>query len=76
MDRCGADEEYLVIFDREEDDLWEKKIFKREETYKGQEIKVWGMQKIGAIPCGRPPSWSPVRGHSATPNRPATGGEA
>ncbi|MEE8390551.1 MAG: ATP-binding protein [Anaerolineae bacterium] len=43
MDRCGADEGYLVIFDREKDKPWEKKIFKREETYKGREIKVWGM---------------------------------
>jgi len=43
MDRCGADEGYLVIFDREEDKPWEKKIFQQEETYQGKEIQVWGM---------------------------------
>jgi len=43
LDRCGAEAGHLVIFDREPDKPWEKKIFTRRESYQGQEIKVWGM---------------------------------
>ncbi|MDI6794461.1 MAG: ATP-binding protein [bacterium] len=42
-DRCGADETHLVIFDRDKNKTWEKKIFSREETYQGRQIKIWGM---------------------------------
>lgn len=43
MDRCGADEGHLVIFDRDAEKSWESKIFRREETHRGTPIMVWGM---------------------------------
>lgn len=43
MDKCGTDEGYLLIFDRSPNVSWEKKIFKRKETYKGVKINVYGM---------------------------------
>lgn len=43
MDRCGADDGNLVIFDRDKNKTWEEKIFSREERYKGKRIWVWGM---------------------------------
>ena len=43
MDRCGADEGHLVVFDRDSEKVWEEKIFKRERTYQGMPIIVWGM---------------------------------
>jgi hypothetical protein len=43
MDRCGADEGHLVIFDRSKEKTWDEKIFQREEEYHGKMIKVWGM---------------------------------
>jgi hypothetical protein len=43
MDRCGADQGHLVIFDRDENKSWDDKIFHRKETFKGQSIGVWGM---------------------------------
>ena len=43
MDRCGAEEGHLVIFDRDAEKSWESKIFRREETYRGTPIIVWGM---------------------------------
>ncbi|GAB6161030.1 hypothetical protein JCM12298_01890 [Desulfothermus naphthae] len=43
MDRCGADEGHLVIFDKRKDVSWEEKIFERREKYRGKEIWVWGM---------------------------------
>nr|VFK13251.1 MAG: AAA domain-containing protein [Candidatus Kentron sp. LPFa] len=46
MDRVGADEGYLVIFDRRPDRPWEEKIFSREERHEGRgelRIGVWGM---------------------------------
>jgi len=43
MDRCGADEGHLVIFDRSKEKNWDEKIFQREEEYQGRMIKVWGM---------------------------------
>ena len=43
MDRCGTDEGYLVIFDRDPKVAWEDKIFSAEETYQGKVIRVWGM---------------------------------
>jgi len=42
MDRCGVVEGHLVIFDRAEDKPWEKKPFRRSETYQGTPIMVWG----------------------------------
>lgn len=43
MDRCGADEGHLVIFDRDASKVWEEKLFMREETYRDKIITVWGM---------------------------------
>jgi len=43
MDKCGTDEGYLLIFDRSPNVSWDEKIFKREETYKGVIINVYGM---------------------------------
>ena len=43
MDRCDAEEGHLVIFDRDKGKAWEEKIFRREEAYRGKEIKIWGM---------------------------------
>ncbi len=43
MDRSGAEEGHLVIFDRAEGKPWEDKIFRRKEEYHGIPIMVWGM---------------------------------
>ena len=43
MDRCGTDHGHLIIFDRRKSITPEKKIFRREETYQGHRITVWGM---------------------------------
>ena len=41
MDRCGADEGHLVVFDREERP-WGEKIFRRDELFGTNRIVVWG----------------------------------
>ena len=43
MDRCGAEEGHLVVFDRTEGRSWDEKVFRREETGGGQPMTVWGM---------------------------------
>ena len=43
MDRCGAREGHLVIFDRNPARTWEEKIFQRAATHAGKAIHVWGM---------------------------------
>ena len=43
MDRCGAEEGHLVVFDRDAEKSWESKIFRREESYQGTPVVVWGM---------------------------------
>ncbi len=43
MDKCGAVDGHLVIFDRRPDVPWKEKIFERKESFKGGEIRVWGM---------------------------------
>ncbi|MGH9753628.1 MAG: hypothetical protein ACREA2_12670 [Blastocatellia bacterium] len=43
MDRCGADEGHLVIFDRNPNRTWEEKIWRRAEVHAGRTIQVWGM---------------------------------
>jgi hypothetical protein len=43
MDRCGADQGHLVIFDRGENKSWDDKIFYRKKTFQGASIGVWGM---------------------------------
>jgi hypothetical protein len=43
LDRCGAENGHLIIFDRDKKRSWGEKIFSREEIYKGRRIMVWGM---------------------------------
>lgn len=43
MDRCGAEEGHLVIFDRGESKTWDEKIFHRLENHSGRNIHLWGM---------------------------------
>ena len=43
MDRCGAQNGHLVIFDPDRDKSWEDKIFRREEFHGERGITVWGM---------------------------------
>ncbi len=43
MDKCGAAEGHLVVFDRRADKAWEEKIFMKEEIYRGLKIKIWGL---------------------------------
>ncbi len=43
LDRSGAEEGHLVVFDRAEGKPWEEKIFRRKEEYRGIPIMVWGM---------------------------------
>jgi len=43
LDRCGAEEGHLVIFDRTPGKAWEDKLFRRRETVRGRQITVWGM---------------------------------
>ena len=43
MDRCGAAEGHLVVFDRTEGRSWEEKIFRRDEAEGGVPVTVWGM---------------------------------
>ncbi len=44
MDRCGAEEGHLVVFDRREGRSWEDKVFHACRTAgNGAEVEVWGM---------------------------------
>ncbi len=43
LDRVGAEEGHLVIFDQDTKRSWEEKIFSRAEAYRDTTIKVWGM---------------------------------
>ena len=43
MDRSGAAEGHLVIFDRTADRSWDEKIFRRDEAEGGAPVTVWGM---------------------------------
>ena len=43
LDRCGAGEGHLVIFDRTTGKPWEAKLFRRRETTGGAAVTVWGM---------------------------------
>lgn len=42
-DRVGADEAYLLIFDRRTGRSWEERCWQREEQCGGRRIVVWGM---------------------------------
>ncbi len=43
LDRCGAEEGHLVIFDRTPDKPWEEKLLQREASSHDRMIQVWGM---------------------------------
>ena len=43
MDRCGAEEGHLILFDRTEGKPWADKLFRREEPIDGGAVTVWGM---------------------------------
>lgn len=43
LDRCGAEEGHLVVFDRTPGKPWDDKLFQLQETVRGREIQVWGM---------------------------------
>lgn len=43
MDKCGAEAEHLVIFDRMPEKAREQKIFRRVVDYEGAPIQVWGI---------------------------------
>ena len=43
MDRCGAEEGHLVVFDRRKGRSWEEKLFREVRTARsGAEVRVWG----------------------------------
>ena len=42
VDRCGAEEAHLLIFDRSKEKPWAEKIWRREKRYRGKPITVWG----------------------------------
>jgi hypothetical protein len=43
LDRCGAAEGHLVVFDRDPKKPWDEKIYVREEAHGARAITVWGM---------------------------------
>jgi hypothetical protein len=43
VDRSGAQEAHLVLFDRTPDRPWEEKLFRKEEQVNGLAVVVWGM---------------------------------
>jgi len=45
LDRCGAEEGHLVIFDRTPGKPWEEKLFQRQESSHGHLIQVWGCER-------------------------------
>jgi len=42
-DQCGAEEMYLIIFDRRPSVAWDEKIWQREVSEQGHTLGVWGM---------------------------------
>ena len=43
MDRCGATEGHLIVFDRTAGKTWEEKLFRRDRAEGSVAITVWGM---------------------------------
>jgi len=43
MDRCGAVEGHLVIFDRRPGISWEERLFSESNDFQNVRITVWGM---------------------------------
>jgi len=46
MDRVGAEEGYLIVFDRTPEVSWEEKVLVRQEQYGEHRIGVWGCKAI------------------------------
>jgi hypothetical protein len=42
MEKCGSNEGWLVVFDRDSKKSWEEKIYLRKEAYNGKFITVIG----------------------------------
>ncbi len=42
MDRCRGESGHLVVFDRDRSRLWEEKLYRREESFDGRSVTVWG----------------------------------
>ncbi len=42
MDRCGATEGHLVVFESDENKPWSERLFRREEAAEGANLVVWG----------------------------------
>jgi hypothetical protein len=43
MNENGAADGHLIIFNRQPDQSWRQKIFRREKSYQGQTVTIWGM---------------------------------
>ena len=43
VDRCGASAGHLVVFDPNEKKPWDEKVFRRDESFGGRAVTVWGM---------------------------------
>ncbi len=43
MDKTGATEGYLIVFDRNSKKSWTKKIYHKIEKVEGKKIEIWGM---------------------------------
>ena len=43
MDRCGAAEGHLVVFDRTAGRSWKEKLYRCEDAGAGEPVTVWGM---------------------------------
>ena len=43
MDKCGAKEGHLIIFDRRDSISWEEKIFRSKRSFRAYEVGIWGM---------------------------------
>jgi hypothetical protein len=42
-DKAGADEAYLIVFDRRPNIAWDERIWQRQESAGARRIAVWGM---------------------------------
>ena len=42
MDKCRGESGHLVIFDRDASKPWEEKLYRREESFGGRAVTVWG----------------------------------
>lgn len=42
-DKCGAEEAYLILFDKSQNKMWEDKIFQENRIFSNNTISIWGM---------------------------------